>query len=54
MIIRFLNEDGDEKTVNAEGVTFGMGFDGLQCAIDHSLGKCMFVDTSAILEITDD
>lgn len=51
MFVKYLDDDGDEYTVNAVSVIFGCGFNGNKCEITDEDGFVTYCDTGALLEI---
>ena len=52
MFVKYLDEDGNEYTVNAVSVIFGCGFNGNECEITDEDGLIVCCDTGALLEIS--
>lgn len=52
MFVKYLDDDGDEYTVNAVSVIFGCGFNGNECEITDEDGQVIYCDTGALLEIS--
>lgn len=51
MLVRYLDEEGDEHSVDADSIIFGCGFSGNECEITDEDGDVVYCDTSALLEI---
>lgn len=51
MLVRYLDEEGDEHSVDADSIIFGCGFSGNECEITDEDGEVICCDTSALLEI---
>ena len=51
MIVKYLDEDGNEYTVNAVSVIFGYGFNGNECEIMDEDGQVIYCDNGALLEV---
>lgn len=51
MLVRYLDEEGDEHSVYADSIIFGCGFSGNECEITDEDGDVVYCDTSALLEI---
>lgn len=51
MLVRYLDEEGDEHSVDADSIIFGCGFSGNECEITLEDGNVIYCDTSALLEI---
>ena len=52
MIVKYLDEDGNEYKINAVSVIFGCGFNGNKCEITDEDGLIVYCDTGALLEIS--
>ena len=52
MLVKYLDDGGDEYTVNAVSVIFGCGFNGNKCEITDEDGLIVYCDTGALLEIS--
>ena len=52
MIVKYLDEDGNEHTTEAVSVVFGCGFNGNKCEITDEDGLVIYCDTGALLEIS--
>lgn len=52
MIVKYLDEDGNEYKINAVSVIFGCGFNGNKCEIVDEDGQVIYCDTGALLEIS--
>ena len=52
MIVKYLDEDGNEYKINAVSVIFGCGFNGNECEITDEDGQIIYCDTGALLEIS--
>lgn len=52
MIVKYLDEDGNEYKINAVSVIFGFGFSGNECEITDDEGLIVHCDTGALLEIS--
>ena len=52
MIVKYLDEDGNEYKINAVSVIFGCGFNGNECEITDEDGLVTYCDAGALLEIS--
>ena len=52
MIVKYLDDDGNEYKINAVSVIFGCGFNGNKCEITDEDGLVIYCDTGALLEIS--
>ena len=52
MIVKYLDEDGNEYKINAVSVIFGCGFNGNECEITDEDGQVIYCDAGALLEIS--
>ena len=52
MIVKYLDDDGDEHTTEAVSVIFGSGFNGNECEITDEDGQVIYCDSGALLEIS--
>ena len=52
MFVKYLDEEGNEYTVNAVSVIFGCGFNGNECKITDEDGLVTYCDNGALLEIS--
>ena len=52
MIVKYLDEDGNEYKINAVSVIFGCGFSGNECEITDEDGLVIYCDNGALLEIS--
>ena len=52
MFVKYLDDDGNEYTVNAVSVIFGCGFNGNECEITDEDGQVIYCDAGALLEIS--
>lgn len=52
MIVKYLDDDGNEYKINAVSVIFGCGFNGNECEITDEDGFVTYCDTGALLEIS--
>ena len=52
MLVKYLDEDGNEYTVNAVSVIFGCGFNGNECEITDEDGLIVYCATAARLELS--
>ena len=52
MIVKYLDEEGDEHTTEAVSVIFGCGFNGSECEITDEDGLIVYCDNGALLEIS--
>lgn len=51
ILVRYLDEEGGEHSVDATSIIFGCGFNGNECEITDEDGNIVYCDTSALLEI---
>lgn len=51
MLVRYLDEEGDEHSVDADSIIFGCGFSGNECEITDEEGQVIYCDNGALLEI---
>lgn len=52
MIVKYLDDDGNEYKIKAVSVIFGCGFNGNVCEIIDEEGQVIYCDTGALLEIS--
>ena len=52
MIVKYLDDDGNEYKINAVSVIFGRGFNGNECGMTVEDGRVIYCDTGALLEIS--
>lgn len=52
MIVKYLDEDGNEYKINAVSVIFGCGFNGNKCEITDEDWLVTYCDAGALLEIS--
>lgn len=52
MIVKYLDDDGNEYKINAVSVIFGCGFNGNECEIVDEDGLVVYCDAGALLEIS--
>lgn len=52
MLVKCLDEEGNEYTTEAVSVIFGCGFNGNECEIIDEEGQVIYCDTGALLEIS--
>ena len=52
MIVKYLDDDGNEYKINAVSVIFGCGFNGNKCEITDDEGLIVYCDSGALLEIS--
>ena len=52
MIVKYLDENGNEYKINAVSVIFGCGFNGNECEITDEDGQVIYCDNGALLEIS--
>lgn len=52
MLVRYLDEEGDEHSVDADSIIFGCGFNGNECEIIDEEGQVIYCDIGALLEIS--
>lgn len=52
MIVKYLDDEGDEHTTEAVSVVFGCGFNGNECEIIDEEGQVIYCDNGALLEIS--
>ena len=52
MFVKYLDDDGNEYTVNAVSAIFGCGFNGNECKITDDEGQVIYCDNGALLEIS--
>lgn len=52
MLVRYLDEEGNESTIKAESIVFGCGLSGNECEITDEDGFITYCDNGALLEIS--
>lgn len=52
MIVKYLDEEGNESTIKAVSIIFGYGFSGNECEITDEDGLVTYCDNGAFLEIS--
>ena len=52
MLVKYLDDEGDEHTTEAVSVIFGCGFNGNECEITDEDGLIVYCDNGALLEIS--
>ena len=52
MLVKYLDDEGDEHTTEAVSVIFGCGFNGSECEITDEDGQVIYCDNGALLEIS--
>ena len=52
MIVKYLDDDGNEYKINAVSVSFGCGFNGNECEITDEDGLVIYCDSGALLEVS--
>ena len=52
MLVKYLDDEGDEHTTEAVSVIFGCGFNGNECEITDEDGLIVYCDNDALLEIS--
>ena len=52
MLVKYLDDEGDEHTTEAVSVIFGRGFNGNECEITDEDGLVVYCDNGALLEIS--
>jgi hypothetical protein len=52
MIVKYLDEEGNESTIKAVSIIFGYGFSGNECEITDEDGFVTYCDNGAFLEIS--
>ena len=52
MLVKYLDDEGDEHTTEAVSVIFGCGFNGNECEITDEDGQVIYCDNGALLEIS--
>ena len=52
MIVKYLDEDGNEYKINAVSIIFGCGFNGNACEITCEEGLVIYCDNGALIEIS--
>lgn len=51
MIVKYLDEEGNESTIKAVSIIFGCGLSGNECEITDEEGQVIYCDTGALLEV---
>lgn len=51
MLVKYLDEEGNESTIKAESIVFGCGLSGNECEITDEDGLVIYCDNGALLEI---
>ena len=52
MSVKYLDDEGDEHSVNAVSIIFGCGFSGNECEVIDEEGQIIYCDNGALLEIS--
>lgn len=52
MLVKYLDEEGNESTIKAESIVFGCGLSGNECEITDEDGSVVYCDNGALLEIS--
>ena len=52
MLVKYLDEEGNESTINAVSIVFGCGLSGNECEITDEDGFVVYCDNGALLEIS--
>lgn len=52
MLVKYLDEEGNESTIKAESIVFCYGFSGNECEIVDEDGLVTYCDSGALLEIS--
>lgn len=52
MLVKYLDEEGNESTIKAESIVFGCGVCGNECEIIDEDGLVVYCDNGALLEIS--
>lgn len=51
MLVKYLDEEGNEPTIKAESIVFGCGLSGNECEITDEDGLVVYCDNGALLEV---
>lgn len=51
MLVKYLDEEGNESTIKAESIVFGCGLSGNECEITDEDGQVIYCDNGALLEV---
>lgn len=51
MLVKYLDEEGNESTIKAESIVFGCGLSGNECEITDEDGQVVYCDNGALLEV---
>jgi hypothetical protein len=51
MLVKYLDEEGNESTIKAESIIFGCGLSGNECEITDEDGFVAYCDIGALLEV---
>lgn len=52
MLVKYLDEEGNESTIKAESIVFGCGLSGNECEITDEDWFVTYCDNGALLEIS--
>lgn len=52
MLVKYLDEEGNESTIKAESIVFGCGLSGNECEVTDEDGQVVYCDNGALLEIS--